>query len=93
MSISKSELIAMVAADTELPKSNVDTVISATLNTIANVLANKNSVALTGFGTFSSKFRPEHIGRNPHTGEDVTIKEAWVPSFKPGKTLKDRVAG
>ena len=50
-------------------------------------------MALVGFGTFDVKDRAERKGRNPQTGEDLTIAAAKIPSFKPGKGLKDAVNG
>lgn len=93
MSISKSDLISNVAAATNLPRCHVEAVISTALDCISTALAEKDIVTLTGFGTFAPKLRQERKGRNPRTGESVSIPATWVPTFKPGKPLKDAVAG
>ena len=58
---------------------------------IQDALARGDSVALTGFGTFSVKNRPAHTGRNPGTGESIEIAASTAPSFKAGRTLRDAV--
>jgi len=61
------------------------------IKTIENALKNGESVTLIGFGSFEVKERAERKGRNPQNGEEITIAAARLPSFKPGKALKDAV--
>ena len=61
------------------------------LKLLKDALKEGDSVALVGFGTFEVKERAERKGRNPQTGEEITIKAAKIPSFKAGKSLKDAV--
>ena len=58
---------------------------------MTTALSNGDSLALVGFGTFSVKERAERKGRNPQTGDEITIKAAKIPTFKAGKALKDAV--
>ena len=60
-------------------------------STIADALAGGETVAITGFGTFSIKSRPARQGRNPRTGENITIAASNRPSFKAGKTLRETI--
>ena len=63
----------------------------AEYSTVTSSLKEGNSVALVGFGTFSVKERAARTGRNPQTGAEIQISAATIPSFKPGKGLKDQV--
>jgi DNA-binding protein HU-beta len=63
------------------------------IKTIETTLKAGDSITLVGFGTFAVKERAERTGRNPQTGQEITIAAAKVPSFKPGKSLKDAVNG
>ena len=60
---------------------------------ITDALAEGNRVELRGFGAFSVKNRPARTGRNPRTGESVEVEEKWVPFFKTGKELRERLNG
>lgn len=63
------------------------------LDEIGDTLAEGNRVELRGFGAFSVKNRPAREGRNPRTGEKVMVEEKWVPFFKTGKELRNRLNG
>ena len=89
--MNKSELVAKVAADTELKKGEVEKVIDSLLSTIKEVMVSGDKLQLVGFGTFEAKDRAEKEGVNPATGEKITIPACKVPSFKPGKALKDEI--
>ncbi|NOQ36955.1 MAG: DNA-binding protein HU [Methylococcaceae bacterium] len=89
--MNKSELIDAIAADSELTKADAGKALDGFLSAVTSELAKGESVALVGFGTFSVKDRAERKGRNPQTGEEITIKAAKIPSFKAGKSLKDAV--
>lgn len=88
--MTKSELIAVVAARTERNKTQAEKAVNAVIDAISNTLAGGEDVAITGFGTFTAKSRPAREGRNPRTGATLQIAAAKTSvSFKPGKALKD----
>lgn len=89
--MNKSELIDAIAAQADLSKADAGRALDATLQAITGALQEGDSVALVGFGTFSVKQRAEREGRNPKTGEAITIAAATVPGFKAGKALRDAV--
>jgi DNA-binding protein HU-beta len=93
--MNKSELIDAIAESANLTKTDagkaLDGFISAVTNTLSNPDPLKRSVALVGFGTFTVKERAARKGRNPQSGEEITIKAAKIASFKAGKSLKDAV--
>lgn len=91
--MNKSELITAIAEHANLTKADTSLALDGLLKTIETTLASGNSVALVGFGSFEVKARAERKGRNPQTGEEITIAAAKIPSFKPGKGLKDAVNG
>ena len=91
--MNKSELSSRVAADASLSKAAADTVIDAVFSTISDALANGETVAIAGFGTFSTRARAARQGRNPQTGEPLTIAASKAPVFKAGKALRDAVRG
>jgi DNA-binding protein HU-beta len=65
--------------------------LDALIKTIETTLKAGDAITLVGFGTFAVKDRSERMGRNPQTGQEIKIAAAKVPSFKPGKALKDAV--
>ena len=89
--MNKAELIDSIATSTELPKAAAGRALEAMIEAIAGALQKGDSVALVGFGTFTVKERAARTGRNPQTGEPISIAAAKVPSFKPGKALKEAV--
>lgn len=89
--MSKKDLIDAIAERTGLSKTDSTNALNATLEEITKALESGSDVALTGFGTFTVGNRPERSGRNPRTGEPMTIAAARVPKFKPGKGLKEAV--
>ncbi len=90
--MNKTELIAAIAAKTGLSKKDADKALAATIETIADAMAAGNKVQLVGFGSFETKTRAAHEGRNPRTKETMTFPAKTVPVFKAGKALKDKVA-
>ncbi len=90
--MNKTELIAAIAAKTGLSKKDADKALAATIETIADAMAAGNKVQLVGFGSFETKTRAAHEGRNPRTKEVMTFPAKTVPVFKAGKALKDKVA-
>ena len=89
--MTRLELSSKVAAETSLSGAAADRAVNAVFSAIADALANGETVALTGFGTFTVKKHEARQGRNPRTGESISIAAANVPSFKAGKTLRDTV--
>ncbi|MDY0943517.1 HU family DNA-binding protein [Priestia megaterium] len=87
----KAELIDAVATKTELTKQDSKKAVDALFETISNTLAQEEKIQLLGFGTFEVRQRAERTGRNPQTGEEMTIPASKVPAFKPGKDLKEAV--
>jgi DNA-binding protein HU-beta len=89
--MTKEELIEKVASGAGLSKADAARAISATIGSITSALKKGQSVTLVGFGTFKVSKRKARKGRNPRTGEVITIKAAKVPRFSAGKSLKDAV--
>ncbi len=89
--MNKSELIDAIAGKSGLTKADAGRALDGFIQSVEDALKNGDSVALVGFGTFEVKDRAERKGRNPQTGEEITIKAAKTPSFKAGKSLKDIV--
>ena len=87
----KAELIDAVATKSELTKQDSRKAVDALFETISNTLAKEEKIQLIGFGTFEVRERAERTGRNPQTGEEMTIPASKVPAFKPGKELKEAV--
>ena len=89
--MNKSELIDAIAESSELTKADAGRALEGFISAVSGALGKGDAVALVGFGTFSVKERAERKGRNPQTGEEITIKAAKIPAFKAGKSLKDSV--
>ncbi|MFP7159420.1 HU family DNA-binding protein [Priestia aryabhattai] len=87
----KAELIDAVATKAELTKQDSKKAVDALFETISNTLGKEEKIQLIGFGTFEVRERAERTGRNPQTGEEMTIPASKVPAFKPGKELKEAV--
>ena len=89
--MNKTELVNVVAAETNLAKKDVDAVIAATLKAVTDAMKEGDKVALIGFGTFEVKATAEREGRNPKTGETIKIAASKKPVFSASKVLKDEV--
>ena len=87
--MNKQELIAAVANLSGLAKGDASRAVEAVFDTISSSLKKGNEVRLVGFGTFAISKRKASTGRNPRTGEPMTIKASTQPKFKAGKVLKD----
>jgi DNA-binding protein HU-beta len=87
----KAEFIEAVASKSELTKQDAKKAVDALFETISTTLAKGEKVQLVGFGTFEVRERAERTGRNPQTGEEMTIPATKVPGFKVGKELKEAV--
>lgn len=90
--MTKTELIGVVAEKTGFSKKDADKAVAAVLDSISEALAGGEKIQLVGFGTFEVRDRAAREGKNPATGEKITIAATKVPAFKAGKALKDAVA-
>ena len=89
--MNKNDLISAVADQSGLSKSDSSKAVEAVFDAVTGTLAKGGEVRLVGFGTFSVSQRKASTGRNPRTGETMTIKASAQPKFKAGKGLKDSV--
>lgn len=89
--MTKGELIAQIAAEGQVKKSDVEKTLNAFVRTVTDVLQTQGRISLAGFGTFTVTERKEREGRNPQTGEPIKIAATKVVKFKPGKSLKDTI--
>ena len=89
--MTKTDLIAQVAANTEMSKKNAELAVNAAFDALANALTEGEKISISGFGTFEVRERAERQGINPRTREPITIAASRSIVFKPGKALKDRL--
>ena len=90
----KSELVAKISErNPHLYQRDVEHVVNAVLEEVVSALSRGDRVELRGFGAFSVKNRPARIGRNPRTGEKVSVAEKFVPFFKTGKEMREKLYG
>ena len=89
--MTKRELIEVVAKKANLTNKAAREAVQAIINSIRDSLKRGEKIVITGFGTFSVRKRVERVGRNPKTGEKITISARKAPGFTPGKTLKKAV--
>ena len=89
--MNKTELIAAVAEKAEISKKDAEKAVKAFTDVVSEELVTGGKIQLVGFGTFEVSERPAREGRNPRTGETMTIAATKTPKFKVGKALKDMV--
>lgn len=89
--MTKRELVSEVATKVGLTQNEVSNIVQALLDSIVEALSEGERLEIRNFGVFEIKIRDARVGRNPRTGEEVPIPEKRVPSFKPGKALKELV--
>jgi len=89
--MNKTELVAAVAENTGMTKKDTEKALTAAFDAIGGALAKSEKVQVVGFGTFEVKSRVARTGRNPRTGQEITIPASKVPTFKACKALKDSV--
>ncbi len=89
--MTKAELINEIAENADLSKADAGKVLDAALNAIMDAVKKGDKVALTGFGTFMTAERKAREGRNPRTGEKMSIPAAKVPKFVVGKGFREAV--
>lgn len=91
-SITKSELIDIIARkQPQLGYKDVELAVKTMIEHMTQALSVGERIEIRGFGSFSLHFRPPRVGRNPKTGESVSLSGKYVPHFKPGKELRERV--
>ena len=88
----KPELIAAIADKANISKEQAGHVLNTILQEVTTALSNNDTVTLVGFGSFAQRHRGARTGKNPQTGEMLTIKASNTVAFKPGKQLKDAVS-
>lgn len=90
--MTKSELIELLAQrQKHLTYKDVEFAVKTIIEHMAKTLASGERIEIRGFGSFSLHYRPPRLGRNPKTGESVPLSGKYVPHFKPGKELRERV--
>ena len=89
--MNKSELIEAIAESADISKASAGRALDGMIDAISKALKQGEQVSLIGFGTFAVKERAARTGRNPRTGEEITIAASKIPGFKAGKALKDAV--
>lgn len=90
--MTKSELIERIAArQDQLSAKDIELAVKLVLEYMSQALASGERIEIRGFGSFSLHYRAPRIGRNPKTGESVELEGKYVPHFKPGKEMRDRV--
>ena len=90
--MTKSELIESLSKrQSQLAYKDVELAVKTILEHMANTLSEGERIEIRGFGSFSLHYRPPRVGRNPKSGEPVSLPAKYVPHFKPGKQLRERV--
>src|SRR5512139_2484448 len=90
--MTKSELIEILSRkQSHLPAKDVELAVKTVLEYMAQTLATGERIEIRGFGSFSLHYRPPRVGRNPKSGDPVSLPAKYVPHFKPGKELRERV--
>jgi DNA-binding protein HU-beta len=90
--MNKGELVDAIAEKANVSKKEADAILSTTIDIIVEAVADGDKVTLVGFGSFEKRERKEREGRNPKTGESMTIAATTVPAFSAGKAFKETVA-
>jgi integration host factor subunit beta len=92
--MTKSELIFRLAGSyPQLVAKDAEAAVKTILDAMITSLVNRRRIEIRGFGTFKFNHRPPRIGRNPKSGQDVSVPEKFVPHFKPDRELRERVDG
>ena len=90
--MTKSDLIAQLAERfPQLVAKDADFAVKMILEALSEALVKGDRIEIRGFGSFSLNYRPPRVGRNPKSGDKVSVPEKWVPHFKAGKELRERV--
>ena len=92
MKVNKKELIDRISRNQDqLPYRDIELAVKTIINSMTQALSSGERIEIRGFGSFSLRYRKPRLGRNPKSGATVKINERYVPHFKPGKSLKERV--
>ena len=92
MKINKKDIIDRISRNQDqLPHRDIELAVKTIINCMTQALSTGERIELRGFGSFSLRYRKPRIGRNPKSGMTVNINERYVPHFKPGKNLKNKV--
>ena len=92
--MTKSDLIGQLAGRfPQLVAKDADLSVKTILDAMSEALSKGDRIEIRGFGSFALNYRPPRVGRNPKSGEKVDVPEKWVPHFKAGKELRERVDG
>jgi integration host factor subunit beta len=90
--MTKTELIKLIARkQPQFSYKDIELVVKTSLEHMVSALSTGERIEIRGFGSFSLHYRPSRIGRNPKSGEPVSLSAKYVPHFKPGKDLRERV--
>lgn len=90
--MTKADLLQiLIDKNPHLYRRDIEAVVNAIFNEISATLSKGSRVELRGFGSFSVRYRQARTGRNPLNGDSVSVEEKWVPFFKTGKDLRDRL--
>jgi len=90
--MTKSEMIEILSQrQTQLAYRDVELAVKTMLEHMASTLSSGDRIEIRGFGSFSLHYRPPRTGRNPKTGDSVSLIAKYVPHFKPGKEMRERV--
>ena len=92
--MTKSDLIVRLAERfPQLVAKDADFAVKMILDAMSEALSKGDRIEIRGFGSFALNYRPPRVGRNPKSGDKVSVPEKWVPHFKAGKELRERVDG
>jgi len=91
MNLNKADVVAEIAGEVDLPKTDVERVLNAYHSMVGKTLKQGGKISFVGFGTYQVSNRAAREGRNPRTGEALKIAAKAVPTFKAGKALKEEV--
>lgn len=91
--MNKSDLVKSLAKETNLPMRKAEEIVDMVFNTMGDALVDGDRIEVRGFGSFVVKEYKGYTGRNPKTGELITVKGKRLPFFKTGKELKEKVNG
>lgn len=89
--MNKSDLVKQLSKETELPMRKSEEIVDMVFNTMSEALERSDRIEIRGFGSFVVKEYKGYTGRNPKTGEQITVKSKRLPFFKAGKELKENI--
>ena len=91
--MTKAELVEEVARVSDLTKKHSEVIVNTVFQSIIEALYDDEKIELRGFGSFRIRKRRSRLGRNPKTGDSVSVPAKRIPYFKPGKEMKDLING